>query len=142
MESTRSSRSFGGSQLDDPIFRQHDNYNGDNKESETTLLFAELDQLLEHVAFLNVELRESVVGVDPLVIVVDALVVPVDAPVIALEYEIQIPKKRKIEIKDESASAIITFGRPNKRRRLNPSEKTEKGMKDKAMEANGLGFHV
>ncbi|GJX29458.1 hypothetical protein Tco_0237537 [Tanacetum coccineum] len=73
--------------LDDPIVWQQDNYHGDNKEEETALLFAELDQLLKHVAFLNVELRESVV---------------------------------------ES----------NKRRRLNPTDKTEKGMGDKAMEAN------
>nr|GFD19322.1 hypothetical protein [Tanacetum cinerariifolium] len=91
----------------------------------------------EHVAFLNIELRESVVGVDPLVVIVDALVVLVDASVLAFEEDIQRLRKMKREIEDESASIIVPFGRPNKRRRLNPSEKT-----DKAMKSNGLGFHV
>ncbi|GKD01697.1 hypothetical protein Tco_1171971, partial [Tanacetum coccineum] len=94
----------------------YDNYHGHNEEEETALLFAELDQLIEHVAFLNVELRESVVGVDSPVIVFDALVVPIDAPVIALKEEIQRPRKRKRDMEDESASAIVTFGRPNKSR--------------------------
>ncbi|GKE45519.1 hypothetical protein Tco_1472803 [Tanacetum coccineum] len=101
-----------------------------------------LDQLLKNVAFLNVELRESVVGVNPPIVVVNALVVHVDARVIALEEDIQRPRKRKREIENESASAIVTFGRPNKRKRLNPTDKTKKGMEDKAMEPNGLVFHV
>ncbi|GKE70890.1 hypothetical protein Tco_1528962, partial [Tanacetum coccineum] len=110
-------------QLDDPIVWQQDNYHGDNEEEDIALLFAELDQLLEYVAFLNVKIRESVV-------------------VIALEEEIQRPRKRKREMENESASAIVTFGKPNKRRRLNPTNKTEKGMEDKVTEPNGLGFHV
>ncbi|GKB78126.1 hypothetical protein Tco_0945021 [Tanacetum coccineum] len=66
-----------------------------NEEEEIVLLFSELDQLLEHVSFLNVELRESVVGVDPplvsvdtQVLPIDALVILVDAPVIAIEQDI------------------------------------------------------
>nr|GEZ06111.1 transposase, MuDR [Tanacetum cinerariifolium] len=136
-------------QLDDPIVWQHDNYHGHNEEEETALLFAKLDQLLEHVYFLNVKLRESVVGVAPLLVAIDAQVVPVDAPVvpldgpvIAFEKEIQRPRKRKRDMEDESASVIVTFGRANKRRRLNPTDKTEKLMKDKLMEAIGLGFHL
>ncbi|GKD58373.1 hypothetical protein Tco_1295882 [Tanacetum coccineum] len=78
--------------------------------------------------------------VDPPVVVVDAPVVHVDALVIALKEEIQRPKKRKREMEDESVSGIVAFRRPNKRRRLNPAEKTEKGVKDKAMEPNHLGF--
>ncbi|GKE35512.1 hypothetical protein Tco_1454834 [Tanacetum coccineum] len=128
--------------VDDLIVWQQDNYHRDNKEEETALLFAELDQLLEHVVFLNVELRESVVGVDPPIVAVDALVISVNAPIIALEEEIQRPRKRKREMEDESAYAIVTFGRPNKSRKYNLADKTKKGMEDKAMEANGLGFHV
>ncbi|GKE77989.1 hypothetical protein Tco_1544109 [Tanacetum coccineum] len=60
------------SKVDDPVVWQQDNYHGDNDEEEITHLFVELEQLLEHVDFLSVELRESVVGVDPLVVVVDA----------------------------------------------------------------------
>ncbi|GKC94243.1 hypothetical protein Tco_1159685 [Tanacetum coccineum] len=119
-------------QLDDPIVWQQDNYHGDNEEEDIALLFAELDQLLEYVAFLNVKIRESVVGIDPPIVVVNALVVLVDARVIALEEEIQRPRKRKREMENESASAIVTFGKPNKRRRLNPTNKTEKGMEDKS----------
>nr|GEV10788.1 uncharacterized mitochondrial protein AtMg00810-like [Tanacetum cinerariifolium] len=120
-------------QLDDPIVWQHGNYHEDNKEEETALLFAELDQLLEHVAFLNDELRESVVGVDPPIVVVDAPIVPADAPVIVIEKEIQRLRKRKRDTEDESASTIVTFGRANKRRRLNPAHKTEKGMLGEVM---------
>ncbi|GKF35297.1 hypothetical protein Tco_0108497, partial [Tanacetum coccineum] len=80
--------------------------------------------------------------VDSPAIVFDALVVPIDAPVIALKEEIQRLRKRKRDMEDESASAIVTFGRANKRRRLNPDGKTKNGMEDKSMEANGLGFHV
>nr|GEU62576.1 hypothetical protein [Tanacetum cinerariifolium] len=116
------------------------NNDGDNEEEETAQLFAELGHLLEHVAFLNVKLREIVVGVDPLVVAVDALIVHVDALVIALGEEIQRPKKRKREMEDESASGVVAFGRPNKRRRLNPAKKTEKGVKGKAMKPNRLGF--
>ncbi|GKD76881.1 hypothetical protein Tco_1339502 [Tanacetum coccineum] len=135
-------------QLDDPIVWQHDNYHGHNEEEEIALVFTKLDQLLEHVYFLNVKLRESLVGVAPLSVAVDGQVVPVDAPVvpldgpvIALEDEIQIPRKRKRDMEDENASAIVTFGRANKRRRLNLTDKTEKGIEYKSMEANGLGFH-
>ncbi|GJW88208.1 RNA-directed DNA polymerase, eukaryota, partial [Tanacetum coccineum] len=135
-------------QLDDPIVWQHDNYHGHNEEEEIALVFTKLDQLLEHVYFLNVKLRESLVGVAPLSVAVDGQVVPVDAPVvpldgpvIALEDEIQIPRKRKRDMEDENASAIVTFGRANKRRRLNLTDKTEKGIEDKSMEANDLGFH-
>nr|GEZ19117.1 hypothetical protein [Tanacetum cinerariifolium] len=71
------------------------NYHEDKEEEETALLFVELDQLLKHVAFLNAKLRESMVGVDPLVVVVDAPVVPVDAPAITLEDEIQRPRRGK-----------------------------------------------
>nr|GEW44450.1 hypothetical protein [Tanacetum cinerariifolium] len=127
-------------QLDDLDFWLQDNNNGDNEEEEIAQLFVELDQLLEHVDFLNVKLRESVVGVDPLVVAVDVPVVHVDALVIALEEEIQRPKKKKREMEDESASGVVAFGRPNKGRRLNPDEKTEKVVKDKAMEPNRLGF--
>nr|GEX65700.1 copia protein [Tanacetum cinerariifolium] len=74
--------------LDDLVVWQQDNYHGDNEEEEIAHLFVELDQILEHVAFLNVKLRESVVDVDPPVIVVDAPVVPIDALVIDLEEEI------------------------------------------------------
>ncbi|GJT52616.1 hypothetical protein Tco_0978773 [Tanacetum coccineum] len=95
--------------VDDPVVWQQDNYHGDNDEEEITHLFVELEQLLEHVDFLSVELRESV---------------------------------RKKDMEDESASVIVFFGRPNKRKRLNPAEKTDKGMEDKEMEANGLGLHV
>ncbi|GJS18976.1 hypothetical protein Tco_0413448 [Tanacetum coccineum] len=129
-------------ELDDLIDWKQDNYHGDNEKEETALLFVELDQLLEHVAFLNVELRESVVGVDLPVIDVDAPIVPVDAPDIALKKEIQIPRKRKRYMEYESSSAIVTFGRANKRRMLYPTDKTEKIIKYKSMEANGLGFHV
>ncbi|GKA83515.1 no apical meristem protein [Tanacetum coccineum] len=121
-----------------------DNYHKHNEEEETALLFFELDQLLEHVSFLNAKLRESVVGVNPPLVVVDAQVVPVDAsvvpidgPVIALVEEIQRPRKRKRDMEDESAYVIVTFGRSNKRRRLNLANNTEKGMEDKSMEANG-----
>nr|GEV27822.1 hypothetical protein [Tanacetum cinerariifolium] len=62
---------------------------------------------------------------------------PLDARVIAFEEEIQIPRKRKRKIEDESVSVIVTFGRPNKGRILNKSEKSERGMEVKAMEANG-----
>nr|GFC87113.1 hypothetical protein [Tanacetum cinerariifolium] len=62
----------------DPVVWQHDNYHRDNKEEEYAHLFAELDQLLEHVAFLNAEIRESMVGVDPPVVAVVALLVSID----------------------------------------------------------------
>ncbi|GKC25283.1 hypothetical protein Tco_1027433, partial [Tanacetum coccineum] len=75
-------------------------------------------------------------------LVVGALVIPVNAPIIALEEDIQRPRKRKREMEDESEYAIVTFGRPNKSRKYNLANKTKKGMKDKAMEANGLRFHV
>ncbi|GJZ75603.1 hypothetical protein Tco_0640068 [Tanacetum coccineum] len=112
---------FFDSGLDDPVVWQHDNYHRDN-EKEDAHLFNKLDQVLDHVAFLDVKLRESVVGVDPPVIA------HVDARLIALEEEIQRPRKMKREIEDDSAFGIVTFRRPNKRRRLNPSKKTEKGI--------------
>nr|GEU39864.1 ribonuclease H-like domain, reverse transcriptase, RNA-dependent DNA polymerase [Tanacetum cinerariifolium] len=136
-------------QLDDPFVWKHDNYHGHSKEEEAALLFGELYQLLKHVSFLNVKLRENVVGVAPSLVVVDAqvvptdsLVVPVNGSVIALEEEIQRPRKRERDMEDESASAIVSFGRANKRRRLNPADNIKKGMKDKSMEANGLGFYL
>ncbi|GJX03982.1 hypothetical protein Tco_0189898 [Tanacetum coccineum] len=101
-------------QLDDLDFWLQDNNNGDNEEEETV----------------------HMVGVDPPVVVVDAPVVHVDALVIALEKEIQRPKKRKREMEDESVSSVVAFGRPNKRKRLNLAKKTEKGVKDKAIEPN------
>nr|GEU93740.1 hypothetical protein [Tanacetum cinerariifolium] len=75
-------------QLDDLVVWQQDNYHGDNEEEEIAHLFVELDQILEHVAFLDVELRESMVDVDPPVIVVNVPVVPIDALVIDLKEEI------------------------------------------------------
>ncbi|GJX91097.1 hypothetical protein Tco_0344423 [Tanacetum coccineum] len=71
--------------MNDPVGWQQDAYHEDDEAEETKKLFAELDQLLEHVAFLNDELRETMVGVDAPIVAVDALVVPFDAPVIALE---------------------------------------------------------
>ncbi|GKD57594.1 hypothetical protein Tco_1290981 [Tanacetum coccineum] len=102
------------------ICSSDDNYHKHNDEEESALLFFELNQLLEHVSFLNAKLRESVVGVNPPLVAVDAQVVPVDGPVvpvdgpvIALKGEIQRPRKRKRDMEDESASAIVTFGRSN-----------------------------
>nr|GFA48445.1 hypothetical protein [Tanacetum cinerariifolium] len=109
-------------------------------EQETEELFVELDQLLKHVAFLNVELREHMVGVNASFVFVDALVVHVDAIVIAFDEllervkEIKRLRNRKRENKDESASGNVPFGRPNIRKWLNLAEK--------AMEDYGLGFHV
>ncbi|GJV75119.1 hypothetical protein Tco_1506703 [Tanacetum coccineum] len=135
-------------QQEDLVIWQQDPYHGDDDEEEFVELFAELDQLIEHVAFLNVKLRESMVGVDALVVDVNASVVHVDASVIALEEllervehvvdeEIERPKKRKRENEDESASGNVPFGRLNNRRRLNPAKTAEKAMED-----YGLGFHV
>ncbi|GJX96210.1 reverse transcriptase domain-containing protein [Tanacetum coccineum] len=54
--------------------------------------------------------------------------------IMVISKEIQIPRKRKRGLEDASASAI-TFGKVNKRRSLNPADKTEKGMEDKLIEA-------
>ncbi|GJS27847.1 reverse transcriptase domain-containing protein [Tanacetum coccineum] len=51
--------------------------------------------------------------------------------IMVISKEIQIPRKRKRGLEDASASAI-TFGKVNKRRSLNPADKTEKGMEDKS----------
>ncbi|GKD57640.1 hypothetical protein Tco_1291027 [Tanacetum coccineum] len=137
----------------DPIDWQHDPYHGDDKDKETTELFDELDQLLEHVAFLNDELKKTMVGVDALIVDCDAIVVLVDALVISLkevlervehvvDEDIERTRKRKRENDDESASGNAPFRRPNKRRRLNPTERVEKAMEEKAVEDFGLGFHV
>nr|GEY11828.1 hypothetical protein [Tanacetum cinerariifolium] len=50
---------------------QHDPYHGDNEAEETKKLFSELDQLLEHVSFLNDKLSETVVGFDALLIALE-----------------------------------------------------------------------
>nr|GFA97073.1 hypothetical protein [Tanacetum cinerariifolium] len=94
-------------------------FHGGDDEQETEELFVELDQLLKHVAFLNVELKEHMVGVNASFVFVDALVVHVDAIVIAFEEllervkEIERLRNRKRENKDESASGNVPFGRPN-----------------------------
>ncbi|GKG00520.1 hypothetical protein Tco_0302210, partial [Tanacetum coccineum] len=46
-----------------------DPYHEDDEAKETVDLFSKLDQLLQHVAFLNDELRETMVGVDALVVI-------------------------------------------------------------------------
>ena len=83
------------------------------------------------MAFLNDELRETVVVVDASVIVVEEVLERVEHVV---DEEIGRPRKRKRESGDENASCNVPFRRPNKRRRLNLAEK--------AMENYGLGFHV
>ncbi|GJW10095.1 hypothetical protein Tco_1575922 [Tanacetum coccineum] len=132
--------------MEDPVHNEFDGlmYHYD-KDKETVELFDELDQLLEHVAFLNDELTETIVGVDALIVDFDAIVVPVDAPVISLkevlemvehvvDEDIERTRKRKKENKDGSASGNAPFRRPNKRRRLNPTEKVEKAMEEKVVE--------
>nr|GEU86945.1 hypothetical protein [Tanacetum cinerariifolium] len=54
----------------DPYDWQQDPYHGDDEVQENAELFAELDDLLERLPFLNDELKENVVGVDAPVVVV------------------------------------------------------------------------
>ncbi|GKC59991.1 hypothetical protein Tco_1087589 [Tanacetum coccineum] len=49
---------------EDPYDWKQDPYHGDDEAKENTELFADLDDLLEHLPFLNDELKENVVGVD------------------------------------------------------------------------------
>ncbi|GJR76392.1 hypothetical protein Tco_0088757 [Tanacetum coccineum] len=64
-----------------------------------------------------------------------------DDPIL-LKSRFKVQRREKRDMEHESASAIVTFRRANKRRRLNPADKTEKGMEDTLMEANGLRFHL
>ncbi|GJZ78580.1 hypothetical protein Tco_0643417 [Tanacetum coccineum] len=107
-------------QQEDLVDWQQDPYHGDDEAEETTKLFAELDQLLEHVAFLNDELRET------------GSVGKGRACVRRLKNQ-----GRGKEITKMRVHMNVSFGRPNKRRMLNS---TEKAMEEKAMKDYGLDF--
>ncbi|GKE23839.1 hypothetical protein Tco_1435351 [Tanacetum coccineum] len=83
---------------------QQDPYDGDDEAKENAKLFAELDDLLECLPFLNNELKENMVGVDALVVAVEEQLERIEHVV---DKEIERPRKRKIENKDESASANV-----------------------------------
>ncbi|GJS42302.1 hypothetical protein Tco_0567345 [Tanacetum coccineum] len=51
-------------QQEDPYDWQQDPYHGDDEAKENAELFADLDDLLERLPFLNDELKENMVGVD------------------------------------------------------------------------------
>ncbi|GKB10094.1 hypothetical protein Tco_0844017 [Tanacetum coccineum] len=93
----------------DPYDWQQDPYHGDDEAEENAELFAELDDLLERLPFLNDELKENVVGVDAPVVVVEEQLERIKHVV---DEEIERPRKRKRENKDESASAnVFPFGK-------------------------------
>nr|GFA45654.1 F-box domain-containing protein [Tanacetum cinerariifolium] len=93
----------------DPYDWKQDPYHGDDEAEENAKLFAELDDLLERLPFLNDELKENVVGVDALVVVVEEQLERIEHVV---DEEIEKPRKRKRENEDESASAnVLLFGK-------------------------------
>ncbi|GJY58871.1 hypothetical protein Tco_0458763 [Tanacetum coccineum] len=77
-----------------PYDWQQDPYDRDDETEENVELFAELDNLLEHLPFLNDELKENVVGVDAPVIVVEEQLERIEHVV---DEEIKRPRKRKRE---------------------------------------------
>ncbi|GJX53456.1 hypothetical protein Tco_0281825 [Tanacetum coccineum] len=93
----------------DPYDWQQDPYHRDDEAEENTELFVELDDLLERLPFLNDKLKENVVGVDAPVVAVEEQLERIEHVV---NEEIERPKKRKRENKDESASAnVLPFGK-------------------------------
>ncbi|GJW36057.1 hypothetical protein Tco_0058977 [Tanacetum coccineum] len=83
---------------------QQDPYDGDDEAKENAELFAELDDLLECLPFLNDELKENMVGVDAPVVAVEEQLERIEHVV---DKEIERPRKRKRENEDESASANV-----------------------------------
>nr|GEU30840.1 hypothetical protein [Tanacetum cinerariifolium] len=87
---------------------KQDPYHEDDEGEENAELFAELDDLLKRLPFLNDELIENVVGVDASVVVVEEQVERIEHVV---DEEIKYPRKRKRENKDKSVSAnVLSFG--------------------------------
>ncbi|GKD42688.1 hypothetical protein Tco_1267333 [Tanacetum coccineum] len=88
---------------------QQDPYDGDDEAKENAELFAELDDLLECLPFLNDELKENMVGVDALVVSVEEQLERIEHVV---DKDIERPRKRKRENEDESASTnVLPFGK-------------------------------
>ncbi|GKE27347.1 hypothetical protein Tco_1442731 [Tanacetum coccineum] len=87
-----------------PYDWQQDPYDRDDEAKENSKLVVELDNLLEHLPFLNDELKENVVGVDAPVVVIEEQLERIEHVV---DEDIERPRKRKIENKDESASANV-----------------------------------
>ncbi|GJY32175.1 hypothetical protein Tco_0415670 [Tanacetum coccineum] len=92
-----------------PYDWQQDPYDGDDEAKENAKLFAELDDLLERLPFLNDELKENMVGVDAPVVAVEEQLERIQHVV---DEEIKRPRKRKRENEDESAfSNVLPFGK-------------------------------
>ncbi|GJV17446.1 hypothetical protein Tco_1362769 [Tanacetum coccineum] len=83
---------------------QQDPYDGDDEAEVNAELFAELDDLLECLPFLNDKLKENVVGVDAPAVAVEEQLERIKHVV---DEEIERPRKRKRENEDESASANV-----------------------------------
>ncbi|GJZ50462.1 hypothetical protein Tco_0604652 [Tanacetum coccineum] len=93
----------------DPYDWQQDPYDGDDEVEVNAELFAELDDLLECLPFLNDKLKENVVGVDAPAVAVEEQLERIEHVV---DEEIKRPRKRKRENEDESASAnVLPFGK-------------------------------
>ncbi|GJY06012.1 hypothetical protein Tco_0371952, partial [Tanacetum coccineum] len=97
-----SSGSLSVSDIMDPYDWQQDPYHRDDEAKENAELFAELDDLLERLPFLNDELKENVVVVDAPVVAVEEQLERIEHGV---DVEIKRPRKRKKENEAESASA-------------------------------------
>nr|GFD13434.1 hypothetical protein [Tanacetum cinerariifolium] len=79
-----------------------------DEAKETTKLFAELDDLLKRLPFLNDELKENVVGVDAPVVAIEEQLERIEHVV---DEEIERPRKWKRKNEDENASAnVLPFG--------------------------------
>nr|GEU97051.1 putative reverse transcriptase domain-containing protein [Tanacetum cinerariifolium] len=81
---------------------QQDPYHKDDEAEETTKLFAELDDLLKRLPFLNDELKENVVGVDAPVVAIEEQLERIEHVV---DEEIERPRKWKRKNENENASA-------------------------------------
>nr|GEW11659.1 hypothetical protein [Tanacetum cinerariifolium] len=103
----------------DPYDWQHDPYHEDDEVDENIELFAELDDLLKHLPFLNDKLKENVVGVDALVVAVEEQLERIEHVV---DEEIERPRKRERENKDESASAnVLPFKKMKQKEKVESS---------------------
>nr|GFA66593.1 hypothetical protein [Tanacetum cinerariifolium] len=80
----------------DPYDWQQDPYHEDDEAGKNVKLFAELDDLLERLPFLNDELKENVVGVDAQVVAIEEQLERIEHVV---NEEIERPRKRKREKK-------------------------------------------
>ncbi|GJZ05281.1 hypothetical protein Tco_0538556 [Tanacetum coccineum] len=109
----------------DPYDWQQDPYHGDDEAEENAELFAELDDLLERLPFMNDELKENVVGVNAPVVAVEEKLERIE---LVVDEEIERPRKRKRENEDESASAnVLPFGKIKQEEKVESSLEGREG---------------